>query len=111
MEVIHNLGKYSCKVDRINRTELQSLVRVGVFEDRFDDVLVMSSAHSTGSSVHSKLTWQSSNVPFTAILWTFLSKTVVICASWIGLTRPFGCRMNIDTSFLPLRPAIAADPV
>jgi hypothetical protein len=58
-----------------------------------------------------ELTWQSSKVPVTARLWTLASVHVVICSSWIGLTRPLGCRMVTDTSFLPRRPWIAADPV
>jgi hypothetical protein len=50
------------------------------------------------------LTWQSSKVPSTERQWTFLSKTVVICASWIGETRPVGNMMKTETSFLPLKP-------
>ena len=49
-------------------------------------------------------TWQLSKVPFTAMLCTLGSVTVVICASWMGDTRPFGCNMNIDTFFFPFKP-------
>ena len=41
---------------------------------------------------------------FTAMLHTFESATVVICASWTGEMRPLGCKMNMDTFFFPLKP-------
>ena len=57
------------------------------------------------------LTWQLSKLPVTARLCTFLSSTVVICSSCMGLTRPLGCNMKTDTSFFPRSPYMAADPV
>lgn len=57
------------------------------------------------------LTWQLSKLPVTARLCTFLSRTVVICNSCMGLTRPLGCSMKTETSFFPRSPYMAADPV
>lgn len=57
------------------------------------------------------LTWQSSKDPSTERLCTFSSSTVVIWASCTGLTFPLGYKMKTDTSFFPLNPYIAADPV
>ena len=55
--------------------------------------------------------WQSSNVPSTAILPTFGASTVVICRRCTSLVRPRGCRMATFTRSRPAKASIAADPV
>ena len=55
--------------------------------------------------------WQSSNVPSTATVWTFGDSTVVICRRWTSLTRPCGYRITMSTFAQFFTPSIAALPV
>ena len=55
--------------------------------------------------------WQSSNVPSTAMLATFGAATVVICRRCTSLMRPCGCRNAMSMRSRPAQASIAAEPV
>ncbi len=55
--------------------------------------------------------WQSSNMPSTAMLKTLASVSEYICARWNGLMRPLGESMNTFTRALPFSACSAALPV
>jgi hypothetical protein len=110
MKVIDNLGQYSSPIDRVDRGNIEVLVDIWISKDLLHDVLAIPLVDFP-SLIGNLRTWQSSNVPVTARLWTLASRIVTICDLWMGLIRPSGCRMNTETSFLFRRPMIAAEPV
>ena len=55
--------------------------------------------------------WQSSNVPSTAMLATFGAATVVIWRRCTSLMRPCGCRNAMSMRSRPAQASIAAEPV
>jgi len=55
--------------------------------------------------------WQSSNVPSTARLWMFGSRSEYICAAWNALMRPCGESMKTCTPRRPRSACSAAEPV
>ena len=104
-EVVDGLGEDARPIDGVDGTEMVFLVEGLVCEQRFHNVLRKENDHDDcPTSIARKLTWHESKVPFTAMLHTLESVTVVIWASCTGETRPLGCKMNIDTFFFPLKP-------
>jgi hypothetical protein len=79
-EVVHRLSEDSGPVDGVYRSQAVFVVEFLISEESFDDVLPLGSARPGKAISGSKHTWQSSNVPLTAILWTFASVIVVIWA-------------------------------
>ena len=55
--------------------------------------------------------WQSSNVPSMATLWTLGASTVVICRRCTSDTRPAGCSTTMSSAGRSHQAAMAADPV
>ena len=116
MKKIGYLGQDSGPVDRVYGCEFLGFVNFRVSKKRLDYIL-SASWHQLSTTNEKSIfrdigyTWQSSNDPSTRRLCTFASRTVVIWASWTGLTFPFGYRIKTETSFFPLNPYMAADPV
>ena len=119
-EVVDCLGEDAGPVDGVDGAEAVFGVERFVGEERFDDVLeirgrteielvirLVDCRRAREEEMNDEIrcpTWQSSNVPLTATLCTLGSVTVVICASWMGDTRPFGWRIKIDMLALFRRP-------
>ena len=55
--------------------------------------------------------WQSSNVPSTAMFAMLGASTDVICRRWTSLVRPSGCRMTTSARARSRNASIAAEPV
>lgn len=67
-EVVHCLGEDSGPVDGVDCSQAVFLVEFSVSEESFYDVLYIASAGPWKLTSVPKQTWQSSNVPLTAML-------------------------------------------
>ena len=70
-----------------------------------------SSRKAVSLNIALTMSWQSSNEPSSAMLWTLLDSTVVICRRCTSDVRPFGCRMKMSIASRSRQASIAAEPV
>lgn len=68
MEIVDDLGKNTREVDRVDSTELQRLVGIGVAEQSLDNVLFATVSEQSRDGCMLGPTWQSSKVPSIARL-------------------------------------------
>ena len=71
----------------------------------------ISSRKAASLNIAFTRSWQSSNVPSMATLWTLGDSTVVICRRCTSDTRPFGCRMTMPMDARSRQASMAAAPV
>lgn len=69
MDVVRDLGQNASPIDAVDSSETKCLVDLGFGEECLEDVLQGDeSVYATSMPCRSRPTWQSSNVPSTAML-------------------------------------------
>ena len=71
----------------------------------------ISRRNAVSANIAFTRSWQSSNVPSTAMLPMLGARTVVICRRCTSLVRLCGCRITTFTRSSPAQASMAAEPV